>query len=197
MAFLDETKIMKKYREPACLWGLEPNKYVTRIPGMIKSGKVLDVGVGEGRNALYLAEKGFDVTGIDVSEEAVDKFRGFAGEKNVQVKGVAKNVADFEFDEDYDVVICVATLHLILRDQMLETVKKMKSYTKKNGLNLITVFTKEDAGFKEFPDLCFFDEDELKGLYGDWRILEYDNYVKEETHGKPHKHHFCVLIAKK
>ena len=74
MTFLDIQKISKKYKEQDCLWGLEPNKYVVQIPKIIKSGKVLDIGVGEGRNALFLAKQGFEVLGIDILKEAVNKF---------------------------------------------------------------------------------------------------------------------------
>ena len=197
MLFLDETKILEEYEKSNCLWGLEPNKYVTQIPKIIKSGKVLDIGVGEGRNALFLAKKGFEVTGIDISKEAVDKFLKFAKKENLDVKGIVSDIVDFDFNQNYDVIICVATLHLVSKDKVIETIKKIKNYTKNNGINLITVFTKKDIEYKEYPDLYFFDENELKELYKDWQILEYGNYTKNETHGKPHKHHIYVLIAKK
>jgi tellurite methyltransferase len=197
MTFLDTQKISEEYKKSDCLWGLKPNKYVTQIPKIISQGNVLDVGVGEGRNALFLAKKGFEVTGVDVSKEAVDKFLKFAKDKKLDVKGIVSDFVDFKFNQKYDVIISVATLHLISKNKVIDTIKKIKQHTKPNGINLLTVFTTKDIGFKEYPSLYFFDENELKELYKDWQILEYKNYTKEETHGKPHKHYICVLIAKK
>jgi tellurite methyltransferase len=197
MTFLDTQKISEEYKKSNCLWGLKPNEYVTQIPKFIKSGKVLDVGVGEGRNALFLAKEGFEVTGIDILKEAVNKFLKFAKNEKLDVKGIVSNFVDFEFNQKYDVIISVATLHLISKSKVIDAIKKIKEFTKPNGINLLTVFTKKDIGFKEYPNLYFFDENELKELYKDWQILKYENYVKEDTHGKPHKHHICVLIARK
>ncbi|MDZ7798232.1 MAG: methyltransferase domain-containing protein [Patescibacteria group bacterium] len=197
MTFLNTQKISEEYKKSNCLWGLEPNKYVTQIHKIIKSGKVLDVGVGEGRNALFLAKQGFEISGIDVSKEAICKFLKFAKTENLNVSGIVSDIVNFDFKQNYEVIISIATLHLISKNKVVDIIKKIKEHTKPNGINLLTVFTKKDIGFKEYPNLYFFDEDELKELYKDWQILEYKNYVKEETHSKPHKHHICVLIAKK
>ena len=197
MTFLDTQKISEEYKKTDCLWGLKPNKYVTQIPKIIKPGKVLDIGVGEGRNALFLVKQRFEVTGVDILKEAVDKFLKFARDKKLDVSGVISDIVNFDFKQNYDVIISVATLHLISKDKVIDIIKKIKEHTKPNGINLLTVFTKKDVGFEEYPNLYFFDENELKELYKDWQILEYKNYIKKETHGKPHKHHICVLIAKK
>ena len=197
MTFLDTQKISEEYKKTDCLWGLKPNKYVTQIPKIIKPGKVLDIGVGEGRNALFLVKQRFEVTGVDILKEAVDKFLKFARDKKLDVSGVISDIVNFDFKQNYDVIISVATLHLISKDKVIDIIKKIKEHTKPNGINLLTVFTKKDVGFEECPNLYFFDKNELKELYKDWQILEYKNYIKKETHGKPHKHHICVLIAKK
>ncbi len=197
MTFLDTQKISEEYKKTDCLWGLKPNKYVTQIPKIIKPGKVLDIGVGEGRNALFLVKQRFEVTGVDILKEAVDKFLKFARDKKLDVSGVISDIVNFDFKQNYDVIISVATLHLISKDKVIDIIKKIKEHTKPNGINLLTVFTKKDVGFEEYPNLYFFDKNELKELYKDWQILEYKNYIKKETHGKPHKHHICVLIAKK
>ncbi|MEI7480656.1 MAG: hypothetical protein WCJ59_03440, partial [bacterium] len=104
---------------------------------------------------------------------------------------------DFDFKQDYDVIISIAALHLIKKDQVINILEKIKNQTKIGGINLITVFTQKDIGQIEYPDLYFFAEEELRGVYKDWEILDYDNYTKDETHGKPHQHHFCAILARK
>ncbi|HCU70803.1 MAG TPA: hypothetical protein DIC35_03575 [Candidatus Moranbacteria bacterium] len=197
MTFLNVEKLLTEYVNSECLWGLEPNKYVVRIPELIKSGKILDIGAGEGRNSLYLAQKGFDVTGVDISKEAIDKLLNFSKKNKLNINGIVKSITDFEFNEQYDAIISVATLHLINKDDLFELINKMKKKTKKNGLNLLTVFTDKDAGREQFPDLYFFNENEIRDIYNDWEIIEHTTYNKEESHGKPHIHNICVLIARK
>ena len=117
--------------------------------------KILDVGAGEGRNALFLARKGFEVTGVDISKEAVDKFIGFAEKEKLRVKGVVSDIIDFRIREKYKAIICVATLHLVSKEKVRETIRKIQKHTENNGINLITVFTKKDIGYKEYPNLYF------------------------------------------
>ena len=197
MTFLNVEKLLTEYANSECLWGLEPNKYVAKIPDLIKPGKVLDIGAGEGRNSLYLAQKGFDVTSVDISQEAIDKLSNFAKKKKLNVNGLVRSITDFEFKDEYEVIISVATLHLIEKDKLFELINTIKRQTKKNGLNLLTVFTDKDAGREQFPDLYFFNETEIRELYNDWDIIEHTVYVKKEMHGKPHTHDICVLIARK
>ncbi|MGQ9529888.1 MAG: class I SAM-dependent methyltransferase [Candidatus Bathycorpusculaceae bacterium] len=75
----------KLYEEEACKWGLKPDFILTHYLDLFPKGKVLDLGMGEGRNALFLAERGFDVEGIDLSRTAVERCLQMAREKNVNI----------------------------------------------------------------------------------------------------------------
>jgi len=199
MTFLNQQTIEEFYDKVRFLWGAEPNRHVKHVPELIKSGRVLDVGVGEGRNALFLAEKGFDVTGIDISQTAIKKFLRLAEQRNLKVTGVAIDALEFEPDVGYDVVICTAVLHYFSAEQAKRLMRKMKQYTNEGGINLLTVFTKDDQGFKQYPEFHFFeDEEELREMYGDWQILKCERYTKEEEHGgsEPHVHDIAVLLAR-
>ena len=65
----------EKYKKEKCLWGIEPTQIVKSLLKYKKLGKVLDLGAGEGRNSIFLAEKGFDVTAIDISEIGINKLK--------------------------------------------------------------------------------------------------------------------------
>ncbi|MDD5340832.1 MAG: signal peptidase II [Patescibacteria group bacterium] len=195
--FLDQNKINSAYRLNKCLWGNVPNEYVVKIPGYIKKGRVLDVGCGEGRNAIFLAEEGFEVTGIDISEEAIVRLQNSAHERNLQIKTFTVDANNFEFNENYDVIISTAVLHLIKREDLSKLILKIQSHTAINGINLISVFTTKDYAFKKNRQLHFFEPEELKNFYKGWRILEYKNYIKQDYHGKPHKHDIIILVAQK
>ena len=133
--------------------------------------------------------------GIDISNEAVSKFMALAKKHKIYVNGVVADITTFETAERYDLIICTTMLHLIDKELIPSVIRKMKSYTKSGGINLLTVFTKDDIGLREHPELYFFGDDELKAMYEDWQILENECYTKSETHGEPHEHHICALMA--
>ena len=64
-----------------------------------KPGAALDVGMGQGRNAIWLAQQGWDVTGFDPAEKAVALAQGTARKLNVHIKVEVKGVQDFDFGE--------------------------------------------------------------------------------------------------
>ncbi|MGN0350912.1 MAG: class I SAM-dependent methyltransferase [Roseburia sp.] len=72
------------------------------------TGNVLDIACGDGRNAIYLAELGYDVHAIDFSEEALNRLNYFCKEKNLKVKTDLVDLATWEGFTDsnkYDVII--------------------------------------------------------------------------------------------
>ena len=201
MAFLNQATIERFYTKTRFLWGLRPpNKYVKQILRLMRPGVVLDVGVGEGRNALFLANKGSDVTGVDISKAAINKFLELAKDRNLEVVGVVEDARKFEPDIKYDMVICTAVLHYFTPVQAKKLVNKIKRCTKKGGINLMTAFTKYDEGFTQYPGLHFFrDEKELEEIYFNWDILKCERYTKRDAHdgSRPHMHDIAVLVARK
>ena len=78
-------------REPS-RYGFEPNVFVVEAIGSFSPGRVLDAACGQGRNAVWLAARGHDVTAVDLSTVAIDRGRAFAAERGVDV---AFHQADF------------------------------------------------------------------------------------------------------
>lgn len=66
--------------------GREPSDFLQRMLPRLQKGKTLDVGMGEGVNAVYLAKAGFTVKGFDVSPVAVNRAREFAKEQGVAIE---------------------------------------------------------------------------------------------------------------
>lgn len=194
----------EKYEKSKCFWGEEPAPTVMELLDYIDSGEVLDLGTGEGKNALFLAEKGFDVVGMDKSKEGVKKFLKLAEERDLRerVEGTVADLTEFEPDKNFDVIVCIATLNFLEKNEIRKVIKTIKEHTRKEGLNVITAFTVDDPGYKRHPEkLYFFENDELKDLYEDWEILKYDESMTEPekhgTGGKVHRHGVAALIARK
>ena len=76
----------EQYTAAGQLWGVEPNRFVVETAGDLEPGTLLDLGCGQGRNAVWLAARGFDVTGLDLSPVAVEQAKALAAEVGVDVE---------------------------------------------------------------------------------------------------------------
>jgi len=85
----------RRYASAGLLWSAEPNRRFVEEVGELVPGRALDVGCGEGRNAVWLAARGWQVTGVDFSEVALDKARGLAARHDVDVEWVLADVLEY------------------------------------------------------------------------------------------------------
>ncbi len=85
----------ERYSKNGYLYGKEPVVTLKTFCGNLKTGKALDIAMGEGRNAVYLASNGFEVEGIDVSPKAVEKAKALATEKGVNFSSKVQNLDFF------------------------------------------------------------------------------------------------------
>ncbi len=83
----------ERYAAKDLVWSAGPNERFAQQVKNLSPGTALDVACGEGRNALWLAERGWDVTGIDFSSVAIDKARQIAEHRGVEVTWRAEDIA--------------------------------------------------------------------------------------------------------
>ncbi len=81
-------------------YGKEPNDFLRRTADDILPGEVLCLGEGEGRNAVFLAQLGFKVTAVDLSEVGLAKAQRLAAERGVKINTVQADLANFEIAAD-------------------------------------------------------------------------------------------------
>jgi SAM-dependent methyltransferase len=91
--------------EPAHIrW--EPNRFVIEVAPTLRVGAAIDVGMGSGRNALYLARSGWQVTGVDTSAVGVERARDRAAENKLPLTAVQSDMFAFDYGTDrYDLVL--------------------------------------------------------------------------------------------
>lgn len=163
--------------------------------------RVLDLGCGDGRNALFLAQKGLNVTAVDISENAIRKLNALAMNLNVQVNAYVDDMCNFEFPHLFDLVICHGCLHLVESDRWQLLISKIKRNTNPRGLNIIAVFTDTIPPPEDLKDFCLglFREGEIYSLYSDWEMVLQQSYIIEDEHpGSPkHTHQINKLVARK
>jgi cyclopropane fatty-acyl-phospholipid synthase-like methyltransferase len=103
-AFWDE-----RFAAPEYIFGREPNRFLVSQAALFQPGAaVLDVATGEGRNAVWLAQRGCRVTGIDISAKAIEKARRLAAESGLEVRFEVEDVRQRSWVADaFDAVVTI------------------------------------------------------------------------------------------
>ncbi len=170
----------KEYEKPIARWTNEnPPQELTELidSEIIKPCKTLDIGCGEGFYSIYLAKRGFEVVGIDLSEKAIEYAKKNANENGVNVKFIAMNVKNLnKLDEKFDFVFEWAFLHCITKPKEREEyIEKVSKLLNKGGKYFSICFNEDQ--FKEIPEeskkalgsiLYFSSLNELKKLFSSY-----------------------------
>ncbi|MBF0207188.1 MAG: methyltransferase domain-containing protein [Oligoflexia bacterium] len=164
----------KKYGSNIYVYGKGPADFLREnVHYLPPSAKVLDVGMGEGRNAVFLAQKGLDVTGIDISSVAIKKSLNLAQEYGVKIKGVATSFKYYQVkDNEFDAIICFYFVDRELNKKLLKWLKPggiiiFESYT----INQLTV---ADFDSNSYGAQDFLKPQELLHLFPGMITLKYD-----------------------
>jgi SAM-dependent methyltransferase len=99
-----------RYADSELVWSAEPNLFVARECADLTPGVALDLAAGEGRNAIWLAKQGWDVTAVDFSRTALDKGAKVAGD--TPVRWICADATSWQPDRAYDLVV-LAYLQLV------------------------------------------------------------------------------------
>lgn len=106
-----------KFSRDGFLYGLKPNSFIaSKVKLFKKDAKVLCLGEGEGRNAIFLAKRGFDVSAIDASNIGLKKLEQRAKEENLDIKTICIDLNEWEAKEKYDVIVA-SYLHMYKEDR--------------------------------------------------------------------------------
>ena len=193
----------RAYRDPeAVAFSKGPTADLAAYHHLIPPGSsILDVGCGEGRNAVFLAGLGHAAEGFDLSEPGIEKAKAIAAAQGLDVRFWAQDLAVFEFTRDYGVILSHGVLHLPekrIRDAFLQ---RAQAHTVPGGLHFIGIFTNR---FPAAPDMLavtksLFDVGELPGLYRAWEILHHGEGAFRDKHpgGIRHRHAYERVIARK
>lgn len=121
----------QRYKEEGFAYGTDPNDFLrseySRIP---KGGRVLCLAEGEGRNAVFLAKQGYQVTAVDQSSVGLEKAQNFAVENGVEISTVVADLADYDLGtEVWDGIVSIAAhvpplLRKSLHGQVVRSLRK-------------------------------------------------------------------------
>lgn len=150
--------------------GIAPSSFLLENFNLLPHGLALDIAMGEGRNAIYLASRGFDVDGVDSDPVAVSRARAAARKLGVPIRAVVGNLQDGSYIlpvETFDVILCINYLHRpIFQD--------IRSGLVPGGVVVYQTFTKDQPQFgrPKNPD-HLLEPGELKRAFAGYEILRY------------------------
>ena len=194
-----------RYRGEDYYWGLCPNRLcyeVMKLLPPIRPYRMLDIGCGEGKDSVFMAKCGYNVTAFDISDEGIKKAKRLAEHNHVDVNFLRADIDDFRFDGEYDIIFSSGVLHFIKPQKRAELCEKMKAHTTPGGFDVLNVFV-EKPFIRRAPDSGRDEKlrspwrsGELFGYYHDWlfRICR-EEVFDCNSGGIPHKHCMDTLIA--
>lgn len=149
---------------------------VEHISLLPKGGRALDVAMGTGRNALYLAEHGFEVEGVDIDEAAVLACKERASRRGIIIQPHIADLTSYQIlEKNYDLILCFRYLQRDL-------IPKMKAGLKSGGFIVYETFLIDQHlrfGTPKKKEYCF-KHNELLHFFFDFRILYYkEGFVTE------------------
>lgn len=113
--------------------------------------RVLDLGCGQGRDALFIARRGHSVVGVDISETGISQMLEDAGNEGLAVTGVVADIVAFEPEGHFDVVLLDRVLHMLENDeQQTAVLTTVSQHTKPGGFVLIADMPKNKGLLLEF-----------------------------------------------
>lgn len=102
----------RRYATPELVWSAKPNRFLVAEAEGLAPGRALDLACGEGRNAVWLAERGWDVIGVDFADVGLAKAERLAAERSVEVEWILADVLDYEPPEQAFELVLVFYLQL-------------------------------------------------------------------------------------
>jgi SAM-dependent methyltransferase len=154
---------------PAPAFNTEPNAFLVEMTRGIKPGRALDVGMGQGRNALYLARQGWAVTGFDPAEKAVAVAQEQAKQLGVKLTAVVVGDDQFDFGKaQWDLIVLsyVSLRHLVPR---------INDALKPGGLVVVEGFHRDATKTASIGGGVVFDTNELLRLFEHLRVVRYED----------------------
>lgn len=156
-------KYEKVYREKRHALGEPTKAFVDFFKTLGDSKlKVLDLGCGQGRDALFIARLGHSVTGVDISSTGVKQLLEDAKSEDLQIKAVVTDLSIYQPEGTFDVVVVDRTLHMLKEKERLEVLARIINHVAEQGYILIADEKKNLAVMRNF----------FVGSHNAWRTIK-------------------------
>lgn len=200
------------FRDKQEMWGWEPADSAIETLELFKKhglNKILIPGFGYGRNAKIFTDDGFKVTGIEISETAIDLAKKHFGDS---IKVYNDSVSSMPFDQElYDGIFCYALIHLLSAKERVKLIIDCYNQLKTNGYMVFVSISKMDFRFGQGKEiskdtfepwtgltLFFYDSDSIKSEFGNYGLINAEeiNEPIKDLGDKPSQRFWYILCKK-
>lgn len=196
-----------RYERKEYYWGLTPNRLCFEIMKLlppVRPYRVLELGCGKGKDAVFLAKCGYAVTAFDLSEKGLAKVEKLAEQNGTEVTFFKADLMDYRPDQEFDIIFSSGVLHYVpetLREKLCDS---LKEHTAPGGLNVLNVIVKKPF-IERAPDASQEEtlrhpwlSGEIFTRYHDWLFEQCREEIFDcNSGGVPHQNCMDTLIARK
>jgi cyclopropane fatty-acyl-phospholipid synthase-like methyltransferase len=200
-------KFDKIYKEFKNVYGEKISPIIQiAVDNLNIEGDVLDLGCGQGRDALFLGKTGYNVRAVDFSKEAINFVTAKAEELSIKnVEAICSDIRTFEIEQNrYSIIYSINAIPFIGRSDSLALIEKMKTAIKVGGIVAISAMTEDDGSFSSAnlqENSTYFKKEELKNLFREFELIKYFEIIKnEDAHpgvSLPHTHGMVRIVVRK
>lgn len=205
----------REYKEHKRYWWLNENRYsldtkdhlpyyseILKEAMILKEGRVLDIGAGEGSDSIRLALLGLEVDAVELTQVGSEKIEKFSKSKGVKINILNQNINDLDIQNKYDIILCNGVLHYI--EDKISVLQKIKNATKVGGINAISLFSDFSPTPQCHEIIPVYPDSEtgiIVNSYKNWKqnFKNFERNKQELSHPgfEEHSHSFIKIISKK
>jgi len=198
----DTSSYEDDYRKKEYFWGVIPSTMCLKVLELLPPEnhiKIIDIGCGEGKDAVFFARCGYDVSAFDISEAGLEKTKRLADKANVYVRTFRANILDYRLEENYDIIYSSGIFSYIKPELRDEIMSNYKTHVNKNGIVALHTFVEKP--FIHQPEkqkhTYLWKSGQLFTYFYDWYIEYCTEYVFDcNSGGIPHQHAANRLFAR-
>ena len=191
-------QLQRMYAGGGYYWGREPNEFARRIMRFLPQAtgerrlSAVDIGAGEGRDAVFFAERGLDVLAVDVAPNGLKKAMRLARETDVDLSVEQANINTLHLTRELDLIYSIGTLQYLLPENRSERFEYLREHTTPDGIHALFVFVSHpdilvasDWGDDEY----LYAPGELSDYYDGWECLHSRCFTfDDDSGGISHQH---------
>lgn len=203
----------KRYTNSKAAFGDKPEQILVDYYKQIDNSQpVLDLGAGQGRHALFLADKGFGVEALEPSEVGLNQIKEKAEAENLPVFLTLGTMAEFEPKVDsYSAILMFGFIQMLRPEEIKQLLINIENWTASGSLLFVTAFSTDEPSFEKhkkddkhlggnsFEDCSGFvrtylEKNELKKMFENYETLFYNERLTEmHHHGDGNEHQHAVV----
>jgi len=154
---------------PTPSFNTAPNAFLVEMTKGLKPGRALDVGMGQGRNTIYLAQQGWDSVGFDPADRAVLAAQEEAKRLGVRITTHIARAEEFDWgDAAWDLIVLSYV-------GAREYVGQVRRALRPGGMVVLEAFHRDATKARSIGGAVVFDTNELLQLFGGLRIVRYED----------------------